>query len=250
MSDEQWVVWLAGAGAPPEESFRDCIEAIGSRVTSMPKPLELFESEWPMGAYSFEVELDGVLRVMNDAGIERAHLVGYSGGGGVAMAFALEHPERVRSLAVDEPVIGHQLGVDDEERFWADLDSALEREGLDATLGVVAATNAPDAPPPEFAQPAPVWLSSRIAGTPLLARAAREHTVLRDDLARIQCPVYAAYGSGTRTAFKGWCEQIAAAVPRGASECYDGCDHFRPAHQVQPTKFAEALLGLWEKSRR
>jgi pimeloyl-ACP methyl ester carboxylesterase len=247
---EQSVVWLAGAGAPPDQTFGGCIDMIGRRVRHLPKPLELFESEQPPDGYSFETEIGGILRVMDNSGMERAHLVGYSGGGGIAMAFTIEHPERVLSLAVDEHVVGHRLGVDDEDQFWADIESALQQEGLNATLAVVAATNAPDAAPPEFGDPAPPWLLSRIAGTPVLVRAARDYVVSRDDLARIQCPVYAAYGSETRTAFKGWCEEVAAAVARGAAECYEGCDHFRQAHEVDPARFAEALLAHWELSQR
>lgn len=251
--DTDWVVWLAGAGAPPEVTFADCIRALPHGVRSLPKGLELFEDvEGPPEAttmsstdYSFTLEVDGVLRAMDELGIERAHVVGYSGGGGVALALALQHPGRIRTLAVDEPVAGFRLGVEDEDEFWADLDAALRQEGLAATLGVVEATNAPGAAPPALEDPPPSWLRSRITGTPRLAAAARAHRVSRDDLLRLRCPVYATYGSATRNVYRGWAEAIVAAAGRGAVEAYDGCDHARPAHQRHPDRYAAALLALW-----
>lgn len=245
MSGEDWVVWLAGAGAPPEETYRDCIEHIGHRVRSLTKGLELFDHAEPPHGYSLDFEVDGILRELDRRSIERAHLVGYSGGGGVALAFALEHPARVLTLALDEHVVGHRFGVEDEQQFWDDLDRALALDGLDATLAVVAATNAPHAAPLEFADPPPPWLMPRVAGTPALARAALDRRVSREDLAGFRCPVYTAYGTNTRAAFKNWCETVAAVVEKGRAECYDGCDHFRPAHASHPERFASALLEHW-----
>src|SRR5512144_2128051 len=40
-----------------------------------------------------------------DERAESVHLVGHSYGGAVAIAFALAHPQRVRSVAVYEPVL-------------------------------------------------------------------------------------------------------------------------------------------------
>jgi len=49
-------------------------------------------------------ELAGfVARFMDAAGVERAHLVGHSMGGGIAAQMALDHPERVLSVALISP---------------------------------------------------------------------------------------------------------------------------------------------------
>lgn len=248
MRPDRWAVWIAGAAAPTEESFGGCIDVLGEEVRSLAKGLELFAAAQPIDDYSLATEVRGLRRAMDDAGVERAHLVGFSGGGGVALAFALEHPERVASLVLDEHVIGHRFGVADEDRFWADVDDALEREGLDATLRVVAATNAPDADPPDFGDPPPAWLASRIERTPRLVRAVRDHAVSAADLAGVDCPVHLTYGTRTRTTFKGWCEAVARSVPRGTVEAYEGCDHFRPAHQLRPDRFVAALLAHWDRA--
>lgn len=49
-------------------------------------------------AYGMEV-IDDVVRLMDHLGIEKAHLVGFSMGGLIAMKTAVTHPDRVRTIA-------------------------------------------------------------------------------------------------------------------------------------------------------
>jgi 2-hydroxy-6-oxonona-2,4-dienedioate hydrolase len=46
-----------------------------------------------------------LLALLDDLGIEKAHLVGCSGGGEIIMDFALEHPERVKSLTLVSSIV-------------------------------------------------------------------------------------------------------------------------------------------------
>ena len=50
--------------------------------------------------YSREGQTELILGVMDKLGIDRAHLVGHSYGGGLVTALALRHPERVHSLVL------------------------------------------------------------------------------------------------------------------------------------------------------
>ncbi len=50
-----------------------------------------------------------LVTLLNHVGVERAHLVGQSMGGWAILGFALEHPERVRSLVFANTVAGIQL---------------------------------------------------------------------------------------------------------------------------------------------
>jgi len=50
--------------------------------------------------YSFRHHARDLYNLLNHLGLERAHLIGTSYGGEVALRFALEHPEMVRSLSV------------------------------------------------------------------------------------------------------------------------------------------------------
>nr|MDQ3822476.1 alpha/beta hydrolase [Actinomycetota bacterium] len=51
-------------------------------------------------AYLPERLVEDALAVLDAAGAPRADVLGYSLGGGVALALAIEHPDRVRSVAV------------------------------------------------------------------------------------------------------------------------------------------------------
>lgn len=244
------VVWLTGAGAPPDEAFANCIAHLGDRVRSVPQPLQLFAGSAPPDHYSLDVEIDAIDATLDGIGVPAAHIVGYSGGGGVGLAYALRRPDRVRSLALDEHVIGHRFGVDDEAALWDDIDEALQLDPVDSTLRIVRVLNGPDAPPLDLPSPLPAWVPSRLWGTPMLVRAVRAVAVGVDELTDAPWPVYASYGSATRAAMAAWCRTVAATVPNGTSEEYDGADHTRPAHHGDPGRFSTALTRLWAEAAR
>lgn len=83
---------------------------------------------------TFEDEVDRLARALDDDGVSRAHLVGYSMGARVALVLALRHPHLVSRLTL---VSGH-AGLHDEserrERALADerLAAELRAEGLPA----------------------------------------------------------------------------------------------------------------------
>jgi pimeloyl-ACP methyl ester carboxylesterase len=54
-------------------------------------------------AVSYEAYADVLAGVLAERGIERAHVAGLSMGGGIALAFAARHPQRVRTLVLMAP---------------------------------------------------------------------------------------------------------------------------------------------------
>src|SRR2546426_479988 len=54
-------------------------------------------------SYSIDMEIDALDRVTRAAGLEAFHVYGHSGGGAIALAYVAAHPDRVLSLALDEP---------------------------------------------------------------------------------------------------------------------------------------------------
>jgi 3-oxoadipate enol-lactonase len=57
-------------------------------------------SSSPPGPYTMEQMAGDALAVLDDAGIERAHVLGISMGGAIAQHVALKAPERIRSLTL------------------------------------------------------------------------------------------------------------------------------------------------------
>ncbi len=55
--------------------------------------------------FSIEDQARDALSILDQLGVERAHVVGHSYGGVIAMQLALDAADRVRSLALLEPVL-------------------------------------------------------------------------------------------------------------------------------------------------
>jgi pimeloyl-ACP methyl ester carboxylesterase len=86
----------------------------------------------PAGSYEYAELVDDLEAVLDHLGIERAALVGSSMGAATAMAFTLEHPERVAALVQITPAYtGYARTGDVDGDSWELMASALER-GVDA----------------------------------------------------------------------------------------------------------------------
>lgn len=59
------------------------------------------DSDWP-GTYSFQVMRDDVVGALDQLGLDRVTLVGHSMGGGVAYMVAIEWPERIDRLVIED----------------------------------------------------------------------------------------------------------------------------------------------------
>jgi pimeloyl-ACP methyl ester carboxylesterase len=84
---------------------------------------------WYGGELSFTQLSGDLLALLDHAGVRRAVLIGVSGGGGVLMAFALAHPDRVAGFVVVSPAYGgDEEGFTPEQRaVFADMDSIASR---------------------------------------------------------------------------------------------------------------------------
>jgi len=62
----------------------------------------------PDAPYAIEMMADDTAALMSGVGIEKAHVLGISMGGRIAMALALQHPDKVKSLVLTSYVRDHQ----------------------------------------------------------------------------------------------------------------------------------------------
>ena len=95
------------------------------------------DSDRPRGLFTMDDLVGDALAVLDAAGAESAHVIGVSMGGMIAQHLALDHPERVRSLAL---CCTHHGGRRPEGRPWRLLASIALRPlvGPGGTFKIVA----------------------------------------------------------------------------------------------------------------
>ena len=87
------------------------------------------QSRLPDGPYAAHAEVAGLLRRL---GAERAHVVGVSWGGRIALDFALAYPAMVSALVLVCPSVSGAQPSEEVRRFGAEEDALLERGDLAA----------------------------------------------------------------------------------------------------------------------
>ncbi|MEU6391712.1 alpha/beta hydrolase [Streptomyces sp. NPDC046939] len=104
------VLLIHGVGATSAQ-WEDCIAALARRHTVLaPDLLGHGDSAKPRADYSVAAYANGLRDLLGVLGIDRVTLVGHSFGGGVAMQFAYQFPERVdRLVLVSTGGVGRQV---------------------------------------------------------------------------------------------------------------------------------------------
>src|ERR671936_1429952 len=97
------IIALPGGVMPAAIRYAPLQSALGSDTKVHTKDLEVYAAEAPPANYTIDLELAALERFADKLSADRFHLVGYSGGGFVSLAFAGAHPDRLLSLAVFEP---------------------------------------------------------------------------------------------------------------------------------------------------
>jgi pimeloyl-ACP methyl ester carboxylesterase len=98
----------------------------------------------PAAAYDYGELVGDLQAVLERLDIERTALVGSSMGAATAMAFALEHPERVAALVQITPAYAGQPRADTDGAAWEAMAAELERGGVDAFVEAALPTALPE----------------------------------------------------------------------------------------------------------
>jgi len=211
------------------------------------KDLEIYADPRIPDDYSFADEVEGLHRFVTELGDDPVHLVGYSLGGAIALAYVAQHPDRVASVALDEPA----TDFTEEDRAllgsqWmtglADLPTDEQMKGFFETMfrpGVEVA------PPPPL--PSTPEMALRPAGVATMLRALPRSTVDEDALRSYPGPMYLAYGSLSHERFEAMAARMPTRFPRCTVERFEGRHHLDPPHQAEPARVATALRALWSR---
>jgi pimeloyl-ACP methyl ester carboxylesterase len=244
-------ILLPGGVMPADLAYGALIDALGDEVEAIAKDLEVYAGPEPPPDYTLEHEIDGVLRTARDAGFERFHLVGYSGGGASSLAFAARHPERLLSLALIEPAWMGNEGLSPEEaavrREFERITSLPPEQVMQAFVAVQLAPGVQPPPPPPG--PPPPWMAARPAGLRAFTSAFESATLDLDSLRRFERPVYFALGGRSNPDYYArMAERAREIFPDFTLEVFEERHHFDPPHRIEPERMARALQTHWARA--
>lgn len=244
------VICVPGSVAPAAQRYRPLIEATKDDAELHLKDLEVYREATPPSDYSIEEELAAIDRFADEKGLRRFHLVGYSGGGFIALAYAGTSPQRVLSLALFEParIPGPLTGP--ERAFFSGLEAKLAGlHGDDFMATFVREQVKPGVklePPPEG--PVSQEMKKRPAGIAALIRGFDAFEFDRENLRSAPFPVYYAYGdlSHEEQAQKaGVLAQLFADIQ---VQRFAGIHHFVPPEQIYVAAQVKAIRELWRRA--
>jgi pimeloyl-ACP methyl ester carboxylesterase len=243
-------VLLPGSVLPAGPAYAALLDVLGESVDVVAKELEVYATDEPPADYALATEVDGILREADARGFDRFHLAGYSGGGAATLAFAVEHGERLLSLALLEPAwAGNQRTP--EEDALAERFRALEHLPEDERLAEFTRLQlAPGVEPPQLPDgPPPPWLSKRPAGIRAFIRAFETGELDLDALRRFDRPVlFVLGGLSNPDYFARMATRLADVFPDFTVEMFPERHHFDPPHRIEPERVAELLLALWRRA--
>lgn len=239
------VICLPGSVAPVANRYAPLKAAIGDRADLHFKDLELYRDEKPPADYSIEMELDAVDALAESLGLERFHLIGYSGGGMMTVAYAGTRPDRLLSLGLFEPArIPGELTAAERD-FFETLNRKLAGlQGPDFMSTFIHNQVKPGAhlPPP---QPPSPEMRKRPAGIATLLRVFETYRFDRDLLRNCAFPVYYAYGSLSHDEQALKAGVLAQLFPDIHVQRFDGIHHFVPPEDIYTPSHTQSLLSLW-----
>jgi pimeloyl-ACP methyl ester carboxylesterase len=244
------VVLLPGGVLPAAPAYAALLEALGDRVDAVAKDLEVYAGEQPPPRYGLETEIKGILREAGAHGFDGFHLVGYSGGGASALAFAAVHGERLLSLALLEPAWAGNEQTPEEDALWEQFRALAALPTDQFMAGFTRLQLAPGVDPPErpSGEPPP-WMAKRPAGLRALIEAFRRGRLDLDALRAFDRPVYFALGGRSNPDYYARiAERLAAIFPDFTLETFADRHHFDPPHRIEPERVADSLLALWERA--
>jgi pimeloyl-ACP methyl ester carboxylesterase len=244
-------ILLPGGVMPADLAYGSVLQELGNDVDAIAKDLEVYAGPEPPVGYTLDHEIAGVLRTAQDAGFDRFHLVGYSGGGASSLAFAAKHPERLISLALIEPAwMGNDDLTPEEQDLWREFDRIATLPLGEMMPAFVAIQLAPGVePPPPPPGPPPPWMATRPAGLQAFIGTFSSSTLDLESLRAFDQPVYFALGGRSNPNYYArMAERARAIFPNFTLEVFDERHHFDPPHRIEPERTARALRAHWARA--
>jgi pimeloyl-ACP methyl ester carboxylesterase len=247
------VILLPGAVLPAAAAYAALLEALGPDVEAVAKDLELYATPEPPEDYGLEVEIAALLREADTRGWDLFHLVGYSGGGAAALAFAAARPKRLASLALLEPAWAGNWDLSPAEKeVWSKYDRLVKLSDDQLMPAFIEFGVKPGVPLPAPASgDPPPWMTKRPVGIRAFTRAFKRDDIDREVLRRFDRPVYFALGALSNPDQYGEIgKRLSRVFTDFELEVFDDRHHFDPPHRIEPERLASSLKTLWRRGEQ
>jgi pimeloyl-ACP methyl ester carboxylesterase len=233
---------------PAADRYAALINELGVQVKAIAKDLEVYRLSRPPAGYSIDTEIAGVKSTADVRRFERFHLYGHSAGGAVAIAFAAAHPDRLLSLAVDEPAMDF-TPEDHADPSWVDLDRIAKLPVPERMAAFLRQQLKPGVePPPAPPGPQPEWMAKRPAGIVAFLEAGKQHVIPEQRFRDFEQPVYYSRGSLSAPYWERSLRRLERLFPNFTGELYAGLHHLHTSHIAEPARVAAALRSLWARA--
>ncbi|GAC1354371.1 MAG: hypothetical protein NVS4B11_24400 [Ktedonobacteraceae bacterium] len=238
-----WSVICIGAVAPAAWTYARLQRLLQEEARLVLKDLEGYAE--PLAVeYGLQREVEAITHASDAVGFHRFHLVGYSAGGSVALAFALAYPERVSSLTLIEPAwIGNHAWDPVEVAYLSTIDRAMQLPVSQRGQALLAAMSPPGTDPSTI--PTPDWLMERSARFEPIWRSFREATLDIETLQLFPAPVYLPVGGKSHPRFCLAARWLASLFPHSSLEMYRDQTHVEAPPIRETERLLRALRTLW-----
>jgi len=242
------VIFLHGIGGDAE-SWRLQLDGFSSQYRAIAWDMPGYGDSAPIAEMTFPALVEAVSVLLDRLSVTRAHLVGHSLGGMIAQAFALAHPERLRSLTLAATSAAFGKRVDGEpdlawrDRFIEQRLGALDRGASMAELapklvrGLIG-----DEPDPKGLEQAILSM----AAVPETGYRAAVHCLTGFDqeavLSDIRTPTLLIAGEKDPVAPPRVMQHMAEAMPDARLETLKGSGHL--VHLERPESFNDRLADF------
>ncbi len=201
----------------------------------------------PNSGYHVSHHAADIIALLDEAGLDRAAIVGFSFGGGVVLEMAVSHAPRVAALGLVAPVMPDRPF---EPAFMTNL---REVAGVIRTQGIEAAMAGPWATSPLFShsftkQGVREAVAAMVKDFPGAEFLATEHDRVERDwtiperLGGISAPTRVLVGEKEMPGFRAYADEAATGIPGATLDVVPDCGHLLPLEA--PDAVATMILGL------
>jgi 3-oxoadipate enol-lactonase len=207
-------------------------------------------SDKPFHGYSIEQMADDAIAVLDDDGVETAHVVGASMGGAIAQMIAVRHPDRIRSITLACTACSHHSWRRELLAGWAETgkEQGMTMLGSEAARWMIG--------PRSFRRLAPLigWMGPLALSRPPHAFAGQVEAILSIDdsihveLANISVPTLVVVGNQDILTPRGDSEELAERIPTAELVVISGAAHGLMIEHA--TTFNRILLDFLSRAER